>query len=87
MKRIVLIFLVGLAGCGDLADKNLSNWIRASDSRKNKVLADLSSKDSEFVKECMDRSAKLPNSGKVPVVSAKENCLTGLSLKNQNAKK
>jgi Tfp pilus assembly protein PilP len=87
MKKLSVILLTLLSACGELSEKKLAQWVRASDSQKDKVLSDLTPESAKYVKKCMNRLASLPNTEKVKIVDAKENCLTGLRLKEQNAKK
>ncbi|MDR1071763.1 MAG: hypothetical protein LBL21_03930 [Rickettsiales bacterium] len=85
MKKIALFGLVALAACGELSEQTLSKWKTASESAKNKLVAERFADNAEYVKKCITRMAALPNTEMVKIQDAGRMCLTGLRVRETNA--
>jgi hypothetical protein len=87
MTKLFLLLFAALSAFADLDNQTLDKWARASESAKDKVVAAHFADDAEYVKKCIDRMAALPDTENVGVLDAGELCVTGLRLKERNAKR
>jgi hypothetical protein len=87
IKNIAPLVFIALAACGELSEQTLSEWARASDSAREKVVAAHFADNAQAMKKCITRMSSLPNTEKVKVLDAGKMCVAGMRVKDGAADK